>query len=116
MRIINTFGQLVAAGGLRIAILYRGRGDSRSINVPSWQVMCVKDGTKIVTDPKAAWYDMGMKTFLLGGPIREKKGQTLQVALAWVKGVYGYDDFVRNAHGNYVERHVNVFKLERPHR
>lgn len=105
-RLINTYDQLKAAGGDRIAIIYCGRGLGLT-DVPGWTVVRIKDGRELVTDAKAAWYNRKHKTFSLWSRVREGKPKALAEALAWVAEKYGKTDFARNREGDYVEREVN---------
>lgn len=105
--LVNTWNQLVAFGGDRIAILYHGWGGSRSMQCPEWIVMRIRNGKEIVTDPKAAWYNRGKKVFHVHGPVREGKPRVYAEALAWVIKHYGQREFVRNRWGDMVEREVN---------
>jgi len=102
--IVNTWDQLVAFGGDRIAILYNPqcRG-GRSANI---QVFRMVNGVEYQTDPKASWYNYGKKTFLIPHPVNERRGEVLAEAIAWT-AKYGLREFVRNRLGDYVEREVN---------
>lgn len=105
MAIINTWDQLSAFGGDRIAISYQACGDSRSMTVPGWHVWRLKDGKSVATDPKAAWYDYGKKFFSCGN--RGSKKTQLAIAMTWARETYGPREFVRNRSGAYVEKEVN---------
>ena len=105
-RIINSWDQNVAAGGDRITIYYYAP-EARAVSVARYQVVHLVDGHQRQTDPKAAWYDHGKKTFLVSYPLREGKPIALAKAIAWVAETYGVRDFVRNRFGDYVEREVN---------
>jgi len=97
MKIINTHDQLVAAGG-GVAIT-RAYTPSRERRVCGWAVYRVNAaGEKLATDPKAAWYDHGCKTFLKFG-----RGDALADAKEWVAETYGEGGpWKRNSWGDYV--------------
>ena len=124
MTIINTYDQCTAAGGDRIAICYYGSTHGRGSRGAHFQVIRYKDGQDIVTNPDAAFYDYGHKTFHVNelGKNRAanfwaRKQQTLAEAVAWVKEKYGKADFVRNRSGDFVEREVNEkFPIPKPER
>lgn len=111
VRIFNTWDQLKAYGGDRIAIYYQPQGDSRSVRVPGWYVSRLLNGKEVATDPKAAWYDYGRKFFMcpIGMGAREGKPIALKQAIAWAAKTYRLQEFefVRNRQGSYVERQVN---------
>ena len=108
MTIVNSWDQCVRAGGDRIGISYYA-ARSRSVMPAHWRVWRLVDGKEVKTDPKAAWYDNGCKTFLLrlGTTHKERKAHALRDAVEWVKDRYGERDFVKNRLGDYVEREVN---------
>lgn len=92
MRIINTYDQLKAAGG-GVAITKAFSG---------WHIYRINAaGERLVTDPKAAWYDYGMKSFVA---IESDRGQAaLARAKAWVKEQGLYDgEWKRNRFGDYI--------------
>jgi len=107
MRIINTYHQLRAAGGDRIAICYRRRGSIT--NSPAWQVLRITDGIERQTHAKGPWYNYGKKTFLLFGSCgtpQERKRLVLAQAASWVAATFGRRVFVRNRAGDMVEAEV----------
>ncbi len=106
MTVINSWDQMVAAGGDRIAIYYNGP-EARAISVARYQVVRLVNGYERQTDPMAAWYDYHKKTFVVDYPLREGKPIALAEAIAWVAETYGERDFVRNRLGDYVEREIN---------
>lgn len=92
-----------------MAITYRGWGDARSLEVPKFQVLRIIDGRQVKTDPKAAWYDHGCKTFYVGhSKINKNKPKVLEEAKLWVADNLGGPRlFIRNRLGDYVETFVN---------
>lgn len=103
-RIVNTWDQIIAAGGTGLAIFYlanTGRGSVRS----RWHVWRLVNGREVATHPGASWYDYGRKTFVLFGRTRK---EALQEAIAWTEEQYGPQDFVRNRMGDYVPRAINA--------
>jgi hypothetical protein len=83
--VINTWDVLMkfAPPELRVAVQYK-KGNGRAVSNPRSQVW--KPG--VVTDPTAAWYDHGNKTFL------GVMDQSLPAAIAWASGKYGIKDWV----------------------
>jgi len=106
--LINSFDQITAAGGRRFVISYHAREVALAAR---WVVLGYQDGREFVTDPKAAWFDHGRKTFLpdpsSSKDWRDAKQKAYDEAVAWVKRRYNAVDFVRNTVGDYVERDVN---------
>jgi hypothetical protein len=102
--IINTYDQLVAAGG-GVAICYRAQGDHRSCESPRWRIMRVKGGREIVTDPRAHWMDYGAKAFYTYG--QDRMG-VLEVAKEWAaKHLKEPGPWVRNRMRDYVPERIN---------
>jgi len=62
-RIINTWDQNVNAGGDRVVIFYQNRETGRISHYAAYKVGRYVEGVEIKTDPKAAWYDYGKKSF-----------------------------------------------------
>lgn len=106
-RLINTWDQLRAAGGDRVAISY-SNPEPRSCRVPCWRVWRMVDRREIKTDPKAAYYDNGAKSFIVHHPIRRYKAVALAEAIAWANATYGPRTFVRNRMGDMLEAEVNA--------
>lgn len=108
IQIINTWDQLKAYGGDRLAITY-STAEARSCRSAHFSILRLRDGKQMVTDPKAAWYEYECKTFLLDYPLRAGKPKALAEAVAWIKKKYGSKrgPFVRNRMHDYVEKCVN---------
>lgn len=104
-KIINTYDQNVAAGGDRVVIYRQTQDVGRGSRCASWQVGHFVEGKPKVTDPDAHWQDRGHKTFLILG-IADRKPK-FEEAVAWATLKYGPREFVRNRHGNFVEKEVN---------
>lgn len=104
MTIINTYDQMQAAGGDRVAIAWQRADKWRCAG---WHVYRLVNGRQVKTDRDAAWYDNGQKFFLAWHPVREGKPKALAEAIEWANKTYGVREFVRNKWGEYVEREVN---------
>lgn len=111
--IINTYDQLNAAVAsgfdkrLAISIGYSApdRSNSRDVSVAKWSVF----SPFFKTNPSAAWYDYGCKTFSLsfnGAPHRERKGAALKAAMEWAAR-YGVTEWAKNRQGDYVAKDIN---------
>jgi len=105
-RIINTYDQLRAYGGDRIAICYLRQDLGRGGHGANWHVVRLVDGKAMVTDSNAAWYERKNKTFWIMGRVVENRKPTLEKAIEWACERYGKREFVRNKMGDYVERVV----------
>lgn len=107
--IINTWDQLCAAGGDRIALIYHGHDPNPlSCRVPKWAVLRIVNGREVKTDP-GGWYgDNGMKTFTVHHPLRQHKMPALEGVIAWVREQFGPRAFTRNRMGDFVEVEVNA--------
>lgn len=105
---INTHDQLVAAGG-GVALCPNHVG-IRTTRIYGWHVYRVDAaGVKIVTDPKAAWYDYGRKVFYPPAdlPFHERQRAALAEAQAWVKKQGWYaGEWSRNRMGDFVPADV----------
>lgn len=107
-KIINTFDQLVAAGG-GVAIVPTTIGTSRAEKqvATHWLVIRVVNGKLVDTDPKAAWYFHGRKAFGWFAGTKEK-ANALKTAQAWILKTYGINGpWTRNRLGDYVPTIVN---------
>jgi len=104
--IINTWDQCVAAGGDRIFISYT-KPDSRACQPAHYNIIRIKNGRELKTDPGGAWYTYGRKQFLVGHPLRTHKPAALADAMQWVRRKYGARVFVCNRRRDYVEQDVN---------
>lgn len=105
VRLINTFDQLCAAGG-GVAISPSSSSTSRAAYTPAtaWLVWRVVNKKTVVTDPKAAWYNHGMKAF----NFIESKQAALAQAKAWVRDKFGEQGpWVRNRMGDVVPVRIN---------
>jgi len=107
-RIINTYDQLVAAGG-GVAISYQ---PSDRMAVAGWRVFRVANGKIVATDPKAHFLDHGQKTFTCS---RNDKAAQFTAAKAWVAATYGeHGPWKMNAMRDYVpERIQKQFPIRR---
>jgi hypothetical protein len=113
---LNTWDQLVEAGGDQIAISYHPR-DSRGVQAAKYSVWRIKDGQALKTDPHAAWYDHHLKTFMCWSTDRSGKSKALAQAMAWADATYGKRDWVRNRQGDYLARETNTkFPLRKQER
>lgn len=103
-RLINTFDQLVAAGGGCAIVTARSPG--RTPRARGWSVYRInKSGQQVVTDPKAAWYEHGMKTFDWFG---KTKAEAMAETQAWIAEEYGeHGPWARNAMRDYVPERIN---------
>jgi len=62
------------------------------------------------TNPEAAWYDRGCKTFSLtfkGASHKERKDAALKEAMAWVAERYLISEWAKNQQGDYVDKEIN---------
>lgn len=99
--IINTWDQIRAAGGTGVAISWRPR---QAVTPACWFVWRLVGGREVPTDPGAAWYNHGHKTFL---PFGVSKQEALEQAKAWVAEQYGPQEWTRNRMGDYVAKAIN---------
>jgi len=111
-RLINTFDQCKAAGGDRIAILYKAGDYGRGGTSACVLVARIKDGREVVTDPKAHFLDYGRKAFpvhryLQEGPFHLAKREAIRQAMEWACQKYGPREFAKNRMRDYVEKEVN---------
>lgn len=82
LNVINTYDLLVRFGKKRetdVAVSFHGRGPSRSLQPPQARVF----STSHNTNPKAAWYDRGCKTFV------GNREESLPLAISWASQRYG---------------------------
>jgi|SRR6185503_2193332 len=111
--IINTYEQLRAAVAsgfdkrMAVSISYSSpdRSNSRDVSVAKWSVF----SPFFKTDPDAAWYDYGCKTFSLrfgGETHHQRKTNALKVAMEWAAR-YGVIDWTKNRLGDYVAKDIN---------
>jgi hypothetical protein len=112
--IINTYDQLKAARDAgfatrrTVALSYSApdRSNSRDVSVPKWSVF----SPFFQTNPEAAWYDNGCKTFLLGlkgATHKERKEAALKEAMAWATQRYLISEWAKNRQGDYVDKEIN---------
>jgi hypothetical protein len=108
--IINTWGQLVAAGG-GVGIFSTPTSSGRVSTSPKFQVIRITaQGREIPTDPRPPdqrpWYDHGRKTFL---PFAyNDKAKALAAAQAWVAEQGWYDGpWARNRMGDYLPTNIH---------
>ena len=111
-QIINTYDQMVAAGGDRITIFVNHWRGTRETYRDGWHVSRMKDGKWLVVDPstKDDVYGLrGSNEFRRDrmGHWREQDARALELAIAWACEKYGKREFVRNRRGDYVECEVN---------
>lgn len=107
-KIINTWDQLVAFGGDRIAICYEAQDLGRGGRPAAFLVMRILNGVEIKTDPEAPWHLYGRRTFYIRFPIVANRPKALAKAKAWANKMYGVRTYVRNRCGDYVEAEVNA--------
>jgi hypothetical protein len=103
--IFNTHDQLVVAlrAGHKAPFAIGKSSGPLSSSMNGWKVY----HPALKTDPKAAWYDYGQKTFRLFGrsetDTAERKAAALFEAQQWVAQTYGYTgEWKRNRMGDYV--------------
>jgi hypothetical protein len=106
--IVNTWDQVMAAGGTGVVISYRPYQHRAPGSGPKWRVWRLVEGEVVVTDPKAAWYNYGQMTFPCHYPLATGKKAALVEAIAWAEATYGKQDFVRNRMGDYLPRAINA--------
>lgn len=84
--IVNTYDLLVkfGVGGRDVACGFTGAGDARSCRCAATQVWRPKHNT----DPRAAWYNYGRKTFV------GARAESLPQAIAWATERYGITEWV----------------------
>lgn len=82
LRIFNPH-ELCERGGSAVYVSYRARVTGRGAQTAAWQVIR-PDGAP--TDPSAAWYNYGHKTFLVMHPA-DKEAKRLE-AIGWASFVY----------------------------
>ena len=114
--IVNTHGQLVAAGGGIAILFYRDCSRERGGRGAHYAIYRMNaEGQQLVTDRNAHWMDHGKKTFYVFGTT---KPEALAAAQAWVLATYGIaGPWVRNRMGDYVLAEVNArFPLPKPER
>lgn len=107
--IVNTWDQMVAAGGDQIGFFWSGTPANRSCDTSKWSVLRLVDGKERLTDKSAHFLDHGRKAFH-AFPIRERKAPALQEALVWAKNNFpqhALKVYVRNRMGDMVEKSVN---------
>lgn len=113
--LINTWAQLMAAGGDQVAIGYYPP-QPRSVTPACYRVWRIKDGRALETDKDAAWYDNHQKTFNCFTD-KASKATALAQAMAWADATYGKRDWVRNRMGDWVARETNTkFPLRKARR
>lgn len=102
--IINTWGQIVAAGG-GVGIFFRPTSSGRVSTTAAFRVIRIDArGKEIPTDPAAAWYNHGRKTFLAF----VDKPAALAAAQAWVAAQGWYDGpWARNRTGDYLPADIH---------
>jgi len=105
--VINTFDQLVAAGGGVAILFYRDSSRERVGRSARFSVMRINEkGQELVTDRDAHWTDYGKKVFRVG--LGVTKPVALAAAQAWVLDTYKVaGPWVRNRMGDYVLASVN---------
>jgi len=107
IRIINTYDQMKAAQGDRIAILKQNADYGRGGHGSGWHVHRVVNGVPMQTDRNGHWSDHGFKYFSSHRGGHAGVRAALAEAIAWAINRYGQREFVRNRWGDYVEREVN---------
>lgn len=108
--IINTYEQLVAAGG-GIAIT-PARIGAREQYIYGWNIYRVNaQGQKLVTDKNAAWYQHGKKWIAPPDGVHghhKAQAAALELAKAWVAETYGeLGPWKRNRMRDYVPERIN---------
>ena len=119
LRVLNTHGQLVAAGG-GVAII-TSYGGTRDSFVDGWEIYVVEaNGKARPTDEDAAWYHYGRKHVSMRtvGNFHERRREALEKAKAWVAIQLGEDGpWSRNAIGDFVPSRVQKqFPIKREKR
>lgn len=87
---------LCEAGDGRIFISYFSR-DARACMSSNWSVCGIKEST----NPKAAWYDYGRKTFL--GNMRDG---SVSEAIKWATEQYNITEWKKDPFGDYQDAKV----------
>lgn len=89
-------------GGHGTVFIYYKAADTGRGCIPAWWAVH-RVGYK--TDPNAAWYAYGNKTFsLVGGEShKERKAKTLEVAKAWASEKYGIKEWAKDPFGNWMD-------------
>lgn len=98
---VNTHDQIGHGG---VAVTYR----PHQFGTPArWAVW--RHGYK--TDPDAAWYDHGNKTFSDFDIRNHKDDPSLHEALVWASERYGIKRWMRNSMGDYVNADAGYYRL-----
>lgn len=104
---INTWEQVSRAGGSHYYITYR-RQESRSPFPAGWYVYRLVNGREVATDPENRFWHDRQRKFFSAGRYGGRK-EALVEAINWCRAQIGADtEFVRNRHGDYVEKAVNM--------
>jgi hypothetical protein len=91
---INTWDQ-IGSGGVFISRAY---SPGRARDFKGWHVV----GVGFRTDPDAAWYDNGCKTFLADLGEKDRGKAALERAKRWAGERYGIGGWKRNGAGDYI--------------
>jgi hypothetical protein len=113
LRLINTYDQLVAAGG-GVAIFMKYT-QGRSSRACGWQVYQVDaKGREVLTNKGGPWYEYGRKTFYWSST--KPKLDTLEEIKTWIEEHLGeHGPWKRNPMRDYVpERIAKQFPIRRP--
>ena len=114
-RIVNTWDQIMAAGGTGVFISAVSVTTSRAAKTPAtdWVVIRLVDGREVATDRQAAWYHNKHKAFSFS--CHGDKVKALAAAKAWVANQGWYDgNWVRNRMGDFLPAEINKqFPIEK---
>jgi hypothetical protein len=103
VKIVNTYHQLVAAGGGCAIITAHSPG--RGSNPCGWAIYRIDRGREVATDPKAPWFHRGRKWFSW---FNSDRMTALDEAKAFVRELTGYDgEWKRNKFHDYVPAHIH---------